>query len=94
MAVENKFKLNFIAASVLMGLSLSAVASAEPTTNKETETKPAVTKTLAEAVKDVKQSEVKFDKGEEKDNPSQSDNLDSLLGYISPLNFSNATNRS
>ncbi|HAD5970104.1 TPA_asm: autotransporter outer membrane beta-barrel domain-containing protein [Salmonella enterica subsp. enterica serovar Typhimurium] len=27
MAVENKFKLNFVAASVLMGLSLSAVAS-------------------------------------------------------------------
>ncbi|ECI2309424.1 autotransporter outer membrane beta-barrel domain-containing protein [Salmonella enterica subsp. enterica serovar Infantis] len=30
MAVENKFKLNVIAASVLMGLSLSAVAAGEP----------------------------------------------------------------
>ncbi|ENG8267325.1 autotransporter outer membrane beta-barrel domain-containing protein [Salmonella enterica subsp. enterica serovar Muenchen] len=94
MAVENKFKLNFIAASVLMGLSLSAVASAEPTTNKETETKPAVTKTLAEAVKAVNPTEVTFDKGEEKDNPSEKQDLVGLLGYISPLNFSDATNRS
>ncbi|HGI9866335.1 TPA: autotransporter outer membrane beta-barrel domain-containing protein [Salmonella enterica subsp. enterica serovar Montevideo] len=94
MAVENKFKLNFITASVLMGLSLSAVASAEPTTNKETETKPAVTKTLAEAVKAVNPTEVTFDKGEEKDNPSEKQDLVDLLGYISPLNFSDAINRS
>ncbi|HDC2548830.1 TPA: autotransporter outer membrane beta-barrel domain-containing protein [Salmonella enterica] len=94
MAVENKFKLNFITASVLMGLSLSAVASAEPTTNKETETKPAVTKTLAEAVKAVNPTEVTFDKGEEKDNPSEKQDLVGLLGYISPLNFSDAINRS
>ncbi len=93
MAVENKFKLNFITASVLMGLSLSAVASAEPTTNKETETKPAVTKTLAEAVKAVNPTEVTFDKGEEKDNPSEKQDLVGLLGYISPLNFSDATDR-
>ncbi|ECI3889968.1 hypothetical protein AHV09_24750 [Salmonella enterica subsp. enterica] len=94
MAVENKFKLNFITASVLMGLSLSAVASAEPTTNKETETKPAVTKTLAEAVKAVNPTEVTFDKGEEKDNPSEKQDLVGLLVYISPLNFSDAINRS
>ncbi|HFD9223371.1 TPA: autotransporter outer membrane beta-barrel domain-containing protein [Salmonella enterica] len=94
MAVENKFKLNFITASVLMGLSLSAVASAEPTTNKETETKPAVTKTLAEAVKAVNPTEVTFDKGEEKDNPSEKQDLVGLLGYISPLNFSDAIIRS
>ncbi|HFD8836814.1 TPA: autotransporter outer membrane beta-barrel domain-containing protein [Salmonella enterica] len=81
MAVENKFKLNFIAASVLMGLSLSAVASAEPTTNKETETKPAVTKTLAEAVKAVDPTEVKFDQGSS-ENPSGTSDLASLLGYM------------
>ncbi|HGG4072516.1 TPA: autotransporter outer membrane beta-barrel domain-containing protein [Salmonella enterica subsp. enterica serovar Poona] len=49
MAVENKFKLNVIAASVLMGLSLSAVAAVEaPKTpaTKTTPTKPEV-KTLA-----------------------------------------------
>ncbi|EEM1821187.1 autotransporter outer membrane beta-barrel domain-containing protein [Salmonella enterica subsp. enterica] len=43
MAVENKFKLNIIAASVLMGLSLSSVA-VEPTfvaTNNSTSTKAA-----------------------------------------------------
>ncbi|ENG1127949.1 autotransporter outer membrane beta-barrel domain-containing protein [Salmonella enterica subsp. enterica serovar Newport] len=34
MAVENKFKLNVIAASVLMGLSLSAVAADKPTPSK------------------------------------------------------------
>ncbi|EDW9104026.1 autotransporter outer membrane beta-barrel domain-containing protein [Salmonella enterica] len=51
MAVENKFKLNIIAASVLMGLSLSAVASTQeagssPAT-EATPVKPEV-KTLAE----------------------------------------------
>ncbi|ECG8508713.1 autotransporter outer membrane beta-barrel domain-containing protein [Salmonella enterica subsp. diarizonae] len=93
MAVENKFKLNFIAASVLMGLSLSAVASAEPTTNKETETKPAVTKTLAEAVKAVNPTEVAFDKGDAKDNPSEKQDLAGLLGYISPLDFGDTSKR-
>lgn len=90
MAVENKFKLNFIAASVLMGLSLSAVAS-EPTTN--TDTKPAVTKTLAEAVKAVDPTEVKFDQGDSGSNPSGEDNLDGLLQYIVPLDFSDSTAR-
>lgn len=56
MAVENKFKLNVIAASVLMGLSLSAVA-ADSNTAAKTDTKavgtttetPAKVKTLAES---------------------------------------------
>lgn len=92
MAVENKFKLNFIAASVLMGLSLSAVASAEPTTNKETET-TTVTKTLAEAVKAVNPTAVTFALRSSQDNPSGAKNLDALLKYISTLNFSDATQR-
>lgn len=85
MAVENKFKLNFIAASVLMGLSLSAVASPVSTT-KETET-TTVTKTLAEAVKTVKPGEVTFDKGDSK-NPSQTQNLDDLLKYMADVSHS------
>ncbi|EHX6757497.1 autotransporter outer membrane beta-barrel domain-containing protein [Salmonella enterica subsp. enterica serovar Chester] len=40
MAVENKFKLNVIAASVLMGLSLSAVATVEAPKTPATETTP------------------------------------------------------
>ncbi|EMV6368860.1 autotransporter outer membrane beta-barrel domain-containing protein [Salmonella enterica] len=48
MAVENKFKLNFIAASVLMGLSLSAVAA--EAVQAETSTVTAKAKTLAEVV--------------------------------------------
>ncbi|HHR8285053.1 TPA: hypothetical protein ACS9WW_005098, partial [Salmonella enterica subsp. enterica serovar Muenchen] len=40
MAVENKFKLNVIAASVLMGLSLSAVAAVEAPKTPATETTP------------------------------------------------------
>ncbi|EDH7632392.1 hypothetical protein CB562_03570 [Salmonella enterica subsp. enterica serovar Togba] len=96
MAVENKFKLNFIAASVLMGLSLSAVASAEPAQNsssKTPETTPTVTKTLAEAVTAVKPGEVTFILGLKNDNPSQKDNLADLLEYISPLDFSKAADR-
>lgn len=85
MAVENKFKLNFIAASVLMGLSLSAVASPVSTT-KETET-TTVTKTLAEAVKTVKPGEVTFDKGDS-ENPSQTQNLDDLLKYMADVSHS------
>ncbi|EIM5533330.1 hypothetical protein LNM54_005251, partial [Salmonella enterica subsp. enterica] len=83
MAVENKFKLNFIAASVLMGLSLSAVASvpAQNSGNKVTETTPTVTKTLAEAVTAVKPTDVTFDKGDS-DNPSNAQNLDELLKYM------------
>ncbi len=63
MAVENKFKLNVLAASVLMGLSLSAVAAdsstkavqpaAESKPAGETAT-PAKPKTLAEVVGTVK----------------------------------------
>ncbi|EHM0996533.1 autotransporter outer membrane beta-barrel domain-containing protein [Salmonella enterica subsp. enterica serovar Newport] len=87
MAVENKFKLNFIAASVLMGLSLSAVASAEPTTNKETET-TTVTKTLAEAVKAVNPTAVTFALGSSQDNPSGTKNLDDLLKYMGDSNNS------
>ncbi|ENH6239992.1 hypothetical protein ABWE39_005627, partial [Salmonella enterica subsp. enterica] len=95
MAVENKFKLNFIAASVLMGLSLSAVASvpAQNSGNKTTETTPTVTKTLAEAVKAVDPTEVKFDQGDSGHNPSGAKNLDALLTYISPLDFSKPTDR-
>ncbi|EBX4463231.1 autotransporter outer membrane beta-barrel domain-containing protein [Salmonella enterica subsp. enterica serovar Muenchen] len=51
MAVENKFKLNVIAASVLMGLSLSVVASAQAAGSapaaKVTPVKPEEAKTLA-----------------------------------------------
>ncbi|ECQ8982418.1 autotransporter outer membrane beta-barrel domain-containing protein [Salmonella enterica subsp. enterica] len=52
MAVENKFKLNVIAASVLMGLSLSAVAAEAPQGEKTSKAEAATTKakTLAEAV--------------------------------------------
>lgn len=63
MAVENKFKLNVLAASVLMGLSLSAMAAdssanavqpaAESKPSGETAT-PAKPKTLAEVVGTVK----------------------------------------
>ncbi|EHX1052477.1 hypothetical protein DSM92_25405, partial [Salmonella enterica subsp. enterica] len=83
MAVENKFKLNFIAASVLMGLSLSAVASvpAQDSGSKTSETKPAVTKTLAEAVKAVNPTEVTFDKGDT-ENPSQAQDLAGLINYM------------
>ncbi|EKS2303654.1 hypothetical protein QBG75_004832, partial [Salmonella enterica] len=49
MAVENKFRLNVIAASVLMGLSLSAVAATGPSsaTTTPAETAPAKPATLA-----------------------------------------------
>ncbi|EBU1141731.1 autotransporter outer membrane beta-barrel domain-containing protein, partial [Salmonella enterica] len=95
MAVENKFRLNVIAASVLMGLSLSAVASTSLSSqgnDKEVVT-PAPVKSLAEAVKAVKPAEVAFAQGTPIENPSTSNNLDSLLGYISPLDFSNSTKR-
>lgn len=53
MAVENKFKLNVLAASVLMGLSLSAVAAAPAAADKPVDSKAATTpaklKTLAES---------------------------------------------
>lgn len=68
MAVENKFKLNVIAASVLMGLSLSAVAAdgAANTAQPAAESKPAggqVTvpakpKTLAEVVGTVEPGDI------------------------------------
>ncbi|ECI0839571.1 autotransporter outer membrane beta-barrel domain-containing protein [Salmonella enterica subsp. diarizonae] len=65
MAVENKFKLNFIAASVLMGLSLSAVAAGLDTPAK-TDTKaggtttetPAKVKTLAGLAAPVKGEDI------------------------------------
>lgn len=84
MAVENKFKLNFIAASVLMGLSLSAVAGVpqENSKGKEEVVTPAPVKTLAEAVKAVKPTDVTFDQGNAGDNPSTSANLDTLLKYM------------
>ncbi|HHR4103457.1 TPA: hypothetical protein ACS50F_005188, partial [Salmonella enterica] len=84
MAVENKFRLNVIAASVLMGLSLSAVASTSLSSqgnDKEVVT-PAPVKSLAEAVKDVKQSEVKFETGGAGENPSTKGDLDGLLQYM------------
>ncbi|EBQ9991678.1 hypothetical protein DSF30_22030 [Salmonella enterica subsp. enterica serovar Oranienburg] len=82
MAVENKFKLNFIAASVLMGLSLSAVASvpAQDSGSKTSET-TTVTKTLAEAVKAVNPADVKFVQGGA-ENPSQAQDLAGLINYM------------
>ncbi|EBL7541241.1 autotransporter outer membrane beta-barrel domain-containing protein [Salmonella enterica] len=83
MAVENKFKINVIAASVLMGLSLSAMTSAVAADKKEAEVAPAPAKTtLAEAVKAVKPSEVVFDAGDSGDNPSQKTNLNDLIEYL------------
>ncbi|EAN7517984.1 autotransporter outer membrane beta-barrel domain-containing protein [Salmonella enterica] len=96
MAVENKFRLNVIAASVLMGLSLSAVASTSLSSqgnDKEVVT-PAPVKSLAEAVKGVKPTDVTFEKGGEQANPSKTESLDALLQYMSPLDFSDPTNRS
>ncbi|EEH4119251.1 hypothetical protein G7563_005161, partial [Salmonella enterica subsp. enterica] len=88
--------LNVIAASVLMGLSLSAVAgvSTEKPKGKEAVVTPAPVKSLAEAVKGVKTTDVSFATGDSGSNPSQVDHLDKLLQYISPLDFSNSTNRS
>ncbi|EDO3659960.1 autotransporter outer membrane beta-barrel domain-containing protein, partial [Salmonella enterica] len=83
MAVENKFKINVIAASVLMGLSLSAMTSAVAADKKETEVAPAPAKTtLAEAVKAVKPDEVTFDAGTEEYNPSKSSTLEGLIAYL------------
>ncbi|ENL0803458.1 autotransporter outer membrane beta-barrel domain-containing protein [Salmonella enterica] len=68
MAVENKFKLNVIAASVLMGLSLSAVAAddaanaAQPAAESQPAggqvTVPAKPETLAEVVGTVKPEDI------------------------------------
>ncbi|EBK9388311.1 hypothetical protein DXM94_01665 [Salmonella enterica] len=83
MAVENKFKINVIAASVLMGLSLSAMTSAVAADKKEAEVAPAPAKTtLAEVVKAVKPDEVTFDKGEAATNPSQKESLKGLITYL------------
>ncbi|ENK0661401.1 autotransporter outer membrane beta-barrel domain-containing protein [Salmonella enterica] len=87
MAVENKFKINVIAASVLMGLSLSAMTSAVAADKKEAEVAPAPAKTtLAEAVKAVKPSEVVFGAGDSGDNPSQKTNLNDLIEYLGDRN--------
>ncbi|EHE6023700.1 hypothetical protein JMS36_005331, partial [Salmonella enterica] len=67
--------------------------SAEPTTNKETETTPTVTKTLAEAVKAVNPTEVTFEQGMSDVNPSGAKNLDVLLTYMQSADFSKATDR-
>ncbi|EBP9841708.1 autotransporter outer membrane beta-barrel domain-containing protein [Salmonella enterica subsp. enterica] len=83
MAVENKFKINVIAASVLMGLSLSAMTSAVAADKKEAEVAPAPAKTtLAEVVKAVKPDEVTFDKGDAATNPSQKGSLKDLITYL------------
>ncbi|EEB4934664.1 hypothetical protein GKU37_22610, partial [Salmonella enterica] len=83
MAVENKFKINVIAASVLMGLSLSAMTSAVAADKKEAEVAPAPAKTtLAEVVKAVKPDEVTFDKGGAATNPSQKESLKDLITYL------------
>ncbi|ECG4563666.1 hypothetical protein EZ821_06890, partial [Salmonella enterica subsp. enterica serovar Adelaide] len=83
MAVENKFKINVIAASVLMGLSLSAMTSAVAADKKEAEVAPAPAKTtLAEVVKAVKPDEVTFDKGDAATNPSQKESLKDLITYL------------
>ncbi|EGM6571507.1 autotransporter outer membrane beta-barrel domain-containing protein [Salmonella enterica] len=87
MAVENKFKINVIAASVLMGLSLSAMTSAVAADKKEAEVAPAPAKTtLAEAVKAVKPVEVVFDVGDSGGNPSQKTNLKDLIEYLGDRN--------
>ncbi|EDC5360368.1 autotransporter outer membrane beta-barrel domain-containing protein [Salmonella enterica] len=87
MAVENKFKINVIAASVLMGLSLSAMTSAVAADKKEAEVAPAPAKTtLAEAVKAVKPDEVVFDAGDSEGNPSQKTNLKDLIEYLGDRN--------
>ncbi|HAK0381795.1 TPA: autotransporter outer membrane beta-barrel domain-containing protein [Salmonella enterica] len=49
---------------------------------KEAVVTPAPVKSLAEAVKDVKQSEVKFEAGDQTANPSQAGSLDDLLKYM------------
>ncbi|EBZ1028284.1 hypothetical protein D7O18_27495, partial [Salmonella enterica subsp. enterica serovar Muenchen] len=89
MAVENKFRLNVIAASVLMGLSLSAVASTSLSSqgnDKEVVT-PAPVKTLAEAVKDIAPSAVTFTQGSAEMNPSNAGDLETLLKYMAnPVN--------
>ncbi|EAA2596959.1 hypothetical protein DNM18_27200, partial [Salmonella enterica subsp. enterica] len=87
MAVENKFKINVIAASVLMGLSLSAMTSAVAADKKEAEVAPAPAKTtLAEVVKAVDQSKVGFDKGDAATNPSQKESLKDLIAYLGDKN--------
>ncbi|ELC3831359.1 autotransporter outer membrane beta-barrel domain-containing protein [Salmonella enterica] len=87
MAVENKFKINVIAASVLMGLSLSAMTSAVAADKKEAEVAPAPAKTtLAEVVKAVDQSKVGFDKGDTATNPSQAESLKDLITYLGDKN--------
>lgn len=87
MAVENKFKINVIAASVLMGLSLSAMTSAVAADKKEAEVAPAPAKTtLAEAVKAVDQSKVGFEKGDATANPSQKESLEDLIVYLGDKN--------
>ncbi|EIE0340786.1 autotransporter outer membrane beta-barrel domain-containing protein [Salmonella enterica] len=87
MAVENKFKINVIAASVLMGLSLSAMTSAVAADKKEAEIAPAPAKTtLAEVVKAVKPDEVTFDKGDAGANPSQKESLKDLIAYLGDKN--------
>ncbi|EBX2068468.1 hypothetical protein DRE43_28365 [Salmonella enterica subsp. enterica serovar Java] len=87
MAVENKFKINVIAASVLMGLSLSAMTSAVAADKKEAEVAPAPAKTtLAEVVKAVKPVEVVFDVGDSGGNPSQKTNLKDLIEYLGDRN--------
>ncbi|HAF4710365.1 TPA: autotransporter outer membrane beta-barrel domain-containing protein [Salmonella enterica] len=60
MAVENKFRLNVIAASVLMGLSLSAMAEGgtSSATTTPAETTPAKPATLAELAAPVSTSKI------------------------------------
>ncbi|ECH1172569.1 autotransporter outer membrane beta-barrel domain-containing protein, partial [Salmonella enterica subsp. enterica] len=87
MAVENKFKINFIAASVLMGLSLSAMTSAVASENQAAEAAPAP-KTLAEAAGSIKAANVAFVQGEEVANPSKASHLSDLLDYLGKLDTS------
>ncbi|ECE0793919.1 autotransporter outer membrane beta-barrel domain-containing protein, partial [Salmonella enterica subsp. diarizonae] len=74
-------------ASVLMGLSLSAVASPLPPSqgSKEVVT-PAPVKSLAEAVKAVNPADVTFTPGGTGENPSTKDDLDGLLQYMAAPN--------
>ncbi|ELC2816038.1 autotransporter outer membrane beta-barrel domain-containing protein [Salmonella enterica] len=65
MAVENKFKLNVIAASVLMGLSLSAVAADIPAISKTESSTTSPAATLADKAGKVDISKINVTVGKE-----------------------------
>lgn len=79
MAVENKFKLNVIAASVLMGLSLSAVAADIPAISKteSSTTSPAATLADKAGKEDISKIKVTVNSDEK----TLSDVLQGVNGY-------------